>query len=71
MLFLNSVGYYLQFFREAREHVGDALGDGSGLLEQQHAFRSCGKVQQAVQQRLLPGEPVRTWKGETQSAAVL
>lgn len=49
--------YYLQFFSKAREHVGDTLIDGSCLLEQQQAFRSRSKVQQAVQQCLLPDEP--------------
>lgn len=49
--------YYLQFFSKAREHVGDTLIDGSCLLEQQQAFRSHSKVQQAVQQCLLPDEP--------------
>lgn len=48
---------YLQFFGKAREHIGDTLIDGSCLLEQQQAFRSHSKVQQAVQQRLLPMEP--------------
>lgn len=50
---------YLQFFSKAREHVGDALVDGSRLLKQQETFRSCSKVQQVVQQRLLPHHPIR------------
>lgn len=32
--------------------------DGSSLLEQQQAFRGGSKVQEAVQQCLLPDEPV-------------
>lgn len=32
--------------------------DGSSLLEQQQAFRGGSKIQQAVQQCLLPDEPV-------------
>lgn len=52
-----SVCYHLQFFGEAREHVGDTFVNGSCLLEQQQAFGSCSEVQQAVQQRLLPEEP--------------
>lgn len=40
---------YLQFFGEAREHVGDTLIDGAGLLKQEHTFGGGGKVQQTVQ----------------------
>ncbi|TNN68556.1 hypothetical protein EYF80_021202 [Liparis tanakae] len=57
------------FFCEAREHVGDTFVEGSGLLEQQQAFGSHSKVQQAVQQRLLPDEPVP--ESERESAAGL
>lgn len=48
---------YLQFLSKAREHVGDTLVDGSCLLKEQEAFRSRGKVQQTVQQCLLPDKP--------------
>lgn len=52
--------YYLQFFSKAREHVGDTLIDGSCPLKQQEAFRGRGKVQQVVQQRLLPHHAIIT-----------
>lgn len=51
---------YLQFFSKAREHVGDTLIDGSCPLKQQEAFRGRSKVQQVVQQRLLPHHAIIT-----------
>lgn len=40
--------------------MGDTLIDGSGLLQQQETFGGRSKVQQVVQQRLLPLRPVIT-----------
>lgn len=40
--------------------MGDTLVDGSRLLEQQETFGGRSKVQQVVQQRLLPHRPVIT-----------
>lgn len=44
--------------------------DGSSLLEQQQAFRGGSKVQEAVQQCLLPDEPVLKSQRKTEWAAV-
>lgn len=40
--------------------MGDALVDGSRPLEQQETFGGRSKVQQVVQQRLLPHRPIMT-----------
>lgn len=68
---LNCLCHHLQLLGEAGEHVGHTLVDGSGLLQQQQAFRSGSKVQEAVEQRLLPDEPGAETEEEQLSAAAL